>query len=736
MSSPNKFVSTTNFTGGVWSPELAGRIDLPQFKNAVKSMVNFLPIPRGGAKVRPGSLFVARTKYSDKATRLIPFEFNTEQSYMLEFGDFYIRFFANGQRLETDSAVITNVSSNGGQIRVTSASHGFSNGDIIAIRNVKGTSEANGDWTIENVATDTFDLVGQSFVNTYLGGGTAALIYEIVSPYPESVVFAVKSTQTADTMYLFHPDYPTQLLTRVDAAEFTITRALFVAVPEQDLNRTADTISSSGFTDNAATVLTASGGSPFADNVVGDYIRVGNGFVRLTVITNPNSVNGIVTQAHYGGDAAANGVFPNVMTNAAVTAWAQGMWNDDQGYPRAGIFFENRLVVGGTTVKPQSIWGSRSGSGNYNNFDASNTGDDFSFEYEVASKQANIIRWFAGDNDLLIGTSGREFKMTGSQNGGITPTSVFARPQSRHGSLDTEPAETTSGTVFLQRSGKKSRLLSYQFVANSYLSPDVTLLSNRISGNSIDDVFVQVAYEAEPNEVIWHLRSDGGLASLTLLSDQNITAWSRQMTDGDWKAVASMVTTGDDQTWTICDRTIDNSTHRYVEYFYQPIALDSAIVATFNSPVSTISAGLDHLEGLEVTIVGDGATYPNQTVTNGALPEVLDPTITSIAIGLPYTPVMEMFRPDMQLNDGDTINKKLKVVQVTLRVDTALGLQVNGELNYVRSTADLMDTPVDPETDNITFSPDLDWNQTVVITQHLPFPAQVLAASYEVEIGD
>ena len=85
-----------SFNAGELSPTMDGRIDLDKYKKGCAKLVNFIPKIHGPATKRPGTRFVQEVKTSANNVRLIPFQFNTEQSYILEFGDKYIRFYMNG----------------------------------------------------------------------------------------------------------------------------------------------------------------------------------------------------------------------------------------------------------------------------------------------------------------------------------------------------------------------------------------------------------------------------------------------------------------------------------------------------------------------------------------------------------------------------------------------------------------------------------------------------------------
>ena len=72
----------SNFTAGELSPKLDGRTELSKYFNGAKQLQNFLVVPQGGATRRPGTEFIAETKASANAARLIPFEFNVTQAYV------------------------------------------------------------------------------------------------------------------------------------------------------------------------------------------------------------------------------------------------------------------------------------------------------------------------------------------------------------------------------------------------------------------------------------------------------------------------------------------------------------------------------------------------------------------------------------------------------------------------------------------------------------------------------
>ncbi len=127
----------SNFNGGEVSPLLYGRVDVPRYKESLAKCKNYFPLIQGPITRRPGSEFVFSTKYPTKKSRLIPFEPSAASSYMLEFGDQYIRIYKNYALVTEATKVITGVSKANPAV-VTSASHGYSNGDRVIIEGVLG----------------------------------------------------------------------------------------------------------------------------------------------------------------------------------------------------------------------------------------------------------------------------------------------------------------------------------------------------------------------------------------------------------------------------------------------------------------------------------------------------------------------------------------------------------------------------------------------------------------------
>ena len=211
---PRTTAALNSFVSGEFSAKMDGRTDFEKYASGCKTLENMLVHPQGAAARRVGTQFIAEVKTSSLKTRLIPFEFSTTQTYVLEFGNTYIRMFKDkGQITESDVTVSGITQAN--PAVVTASSHGFSNGDFVILSSVVGMTEVNGKtFKVADKTTNTFELqdvdgtdINSSAFTAYSSGGDANRIYQITSPYLTAELFELKFAQSADVMYLTHPNH-------------------------------------------------------------------------------------------------------------------------------------------------------------------------------------------------------------------------------------------------------------------------------------------------------------------------------------------------------------------------------------------------------------------------------------------------------------------------------------------------------------------------------------------------
>ena len=524
----------TNFTAGELTPKLAGQVDFKKYSNGVETLENMQVFPQGGATRRPGTRFVAEVKNSANTTRLIPFEFNVEQSYIMEFGDQYIRFYKdNGQITETAKDITAITKAN--PAVVTSSSHGYADGDHVWIASVVGMTEVNGRrYTVANKTTNTFELSGVNSTDytTYSSGGTASKVFEISTNYTAAQVFDIQFAQSADVMYLVHPLHEPAILSRTGHTSWTLADAVFEKGPYLDANATSTTLTSSATTVGTGRTLTASA-SLFASTDIGRLFKLGDGHGKITAFTSATVVTVEVLVA---------------LTSNGSTTWALGAYSNTTGFPAAVSFFEQRLIYGGSTDFPQTIWASQSGL--YNNFDVGDSSAADSFIYTIAANKVNVIRYLAPARDLIIGTAGGEFQVGRPTGEPLKPDNVNIKQQTSYGSHTTAPQQIGSTVLFVQRQQRKIREFSYRFENDAYAAPDMTILSEHLTEGGI----VDVEYAQEPSSIYYAVRTDGQLLGMTYQREEEVVAWHRSVIGG--KNTACTVTVTDYDNITVGSRLV------------------------------------------------------------------------------------------------------------------------------------------------------------------------------------
>lgn len=264
-----------SFVAGELSPRLYGRVDLQKYAAGAEAIENYIVRPEGGVMRRHGTRFAGETKLHAQGSRLIPFVFSTVQAYMLEFGHLYIRIWKDYAPITSSTKTITGITQANPAV-MTVAAHGFSNGDRVVVAGVGGMGQVNNrEFTVANQTTNTFELSGvnSSAYDAYTLGGTASKVYEIASPYAESDLESLFVSQSADTLYIAHPNYAPRTLTRTGHTSWTLAtipleRGPFAAMNGDDSLRVM--CSPSGYQPGDAMSIKASG-PIFTSSHVGSY---------------------------------------------------------------------------------------------------------------------------------------------------------------------------------------------------------------------------------------------------------------------------------------------------------------------------------------------------------------------------------------------------------------------------------------------------------------------------------
>jgi len=553
---------TATFASGEVSPVMYGRTDLQQYYNGLELAENCLIRPYGLIMNRPGLEYIAPAKYPLKNTKLIDFVFNEADAFILEFGEFYFRFFTLGAAVtETPIAITAATQANPCQLTITA--HGYSLNDEIVVSGIVGMTELNGNRYRVNTIVDPNnitikDLDGTPIDSTgytaYISGGSSKKIYEVAHTYTSDEIFDVHYAQVNDVVNLTHGSHKPAELIRLAADNWNLVDVPFIGGPVQDLNITPTTITPSADTGTGIT-LTASA-SIFLAGHVGSIWQMKNGYVTITAYASGTSVTADVQ----GTDNLGTGP-------GATTEWSEGSWSDVSGYPATVTYHERRRWYARTDNQPQTQWASKPFI--YDDF-TRGPNDDDALDLTLNTEKANDIKWMSSGTTLATGTFGGEFVTSSGTSGiSLTPDNANAIRQTGWGSLNVQPQKIANFIYYVQRASRKIRELFYYWDLDTYKSVDMTILSEHITESGITNI----AYQQNPDTTLYCVRTDGQMCTLVREEDQQVKAWTRQTTDGSFRSVATIPSfLGPyDEVWVVVERTINGIARKYIERFADPV---------------------------------------------------------------------------------------------------------------------------------------------------------------------
>jgi|TARA_R110002095_G_scaffold49830_1_gene43889 hypothetical protein len=525
-----------NFTAGELSPRLEGRTDVSKYFNGCKKLQNFLIHPHGGASRRPGTKYVNTVKASANFTRLIPFEFNVEQAYILEFGNQYFRIHKDGGTVVDGSSNAIEVSTvyltaQVADIKFTqSADVMYLTHPLHPVQKITRTSHTA--WTISEVAFLRGPMQDPNTTDTTLTSngrtGSGKTITASASTFVSTDVgrllklhdgFAKVTGFTSATVVTATVQENAEGRSELMPAYVASTIAFYEGDPSstglEHNDRITDTTGSfitQGFKVGQKATITGAGTS--GNNITSGLI------VQVsadTILFSPSVdlVNEAAGQAiTLNGDLTADDNF------------SLGAFSTTTGHPAAVTFYEQRLVFGNTNAQPQTLFFSVGGS--FEDFADGIDADD-ALTYTIGSNQVNVIRYLASGRVLIVGTSGGEFAVSASGSSvPLSPTNAQIKRQANYGSANIQPIQVGNVTMFVQRASRKIRELVYNFDTDSYQAPDLTVLAEHITDTGITDV----AFQQEPDNIVWCVLTNGNLVGMTYRREEEVVGWHEHIVGG------------------------------------------------------------------------------------------------------------------------------------------------------------------------------------------------------------
>jgi hypothetical protein len=279
------------FSSGELSPEIYDTFEYPRQPFGLKECLNMIITTLGSVKNRPGTRFIEEVRDSAELSRYIPYQFNKEQAYVLEFSDFRLRIIKDGElilRDLVDAAYKWTLSGSGTSEYYIELTAG---GDpsLLEPSFVLEDSAKMTDGTLGSLAAGEWDYgdndaLGYSTIYVRLSDSTdpdskaqgyVQVPVLVSTPYPLADIQTLDHTFDADTSYLFHGDYNLYTLIRTSDTSWPVTE-----IPDMDgpykPREDGDNLISIEVKKFSGTTWTFTADSAiFGDTEIGDPIRAG-----------------------------------------------------------------------------------------------------------------------------------------------------------------------------------------------------------------------------------------------------------------------------------------------------------------------------------------------------------------------------------------------------------------------------------------------------------------------------
>ena len=682
----NTRISQVSFSRGEFCPPLYMRTDLEQYSIGLKTLKNGFVHQEGCVSNRFGLEYVGQVKDSSKKVRLIPFTFNSEQTYIIEAGDKYFRFIQDGGYILDSNDEIYEIATP------------YAAEDLQYLKFAQSADVL----TITHLNYAPKELVRYDHDNWVL----SSILFE-PSIAPPTNVTASWSGGTGSNMRTY-----TYLVTAVDA----------------------DTLEESARSNEVSV-----SGHREAYWTTSEYMTIN--WTAVSGATEYNiyrSVNGIFG---YVGTSKTNSFTDdNIEPDLKETAPIQKNPFANGNNPSCCAYYQQRKIYANTVDNPQTLYASQTATSNNFNCSRPLIATD-AVDVPLADREVNEIRHLIPFKDLIALTSNSEYKINGADGKFEANPMPVATIQSSYGSSHVQPVVSGSMVIFVEAGGGVIRELGYDYLSDSYDGDELSLYASHLfEGKEI----IYIAYAKAPYRIVFVVFDDGSLATLTYNKKQKLCGWGRQETQGTFESVAVIREGKEDVAYFVIKRHINGQDVKYVERTKSRIVknaktaflVDCGLSAHFNSPVVNVS-GLDHLANTYVIALADGGVITDLKVSaDGKI--TLPKETTDLVVGLPYEFEFETLGVEGENTHG--LLKQINTVTVNIlnsREDFFIVGNMGNEMQLARSIESVNDsgylysgkkdaTPLNTPTDRAS----------IHLKQKYPLPLTISAVSAIVNTED
>lgn len=770
-----------NLSGGIVSEGMYARSDTSKYNVGVKDALNMLIRAQGGMQNRAGTMLASGFDTSTEAGYQwnIPFQFNSDDSYILEFSDEVFRVLRNGAYVldtatapQTVDAVTTAATA---QLTMADAAAAavFAVGDLVYLQDPSGSHTLHQQTlkvtgvtgaAIDFVVYDSTTLDTSSGASVWGAiGPTATLskVYGQFSPYSVTDLPKVKYAQDADTLFLAHPSHPPQRIQRAGDDDWVMAPVVFAPETPAPANFTVTQVKPNAGSDQtlwyavaAINGETLEESLPTAEVQQNNALQVSGNVNNLAWDAVPDATLYVIYKRRndnvlglMGVTAELSFVDDNITPDKATNPkTARDPFVGAGNFPSAVTFVEQRLTWAATNNDPQRVEMSR--TDNLYNYTVSfPSRDDDALRFRLRSAQLNRINALVPARALIAFTGTAEWLITGNENEGILkPSSIVAKPETYWGAFDIQPLLVGDVAMFIEQSGNTVR--DYKLDAQDP-SQDLTIAARDLFS---DKTVTSWTYTQHPDRAIWVTLDTGELLSLVYMREHDVWGWTRHQLGGDESYARQVVSVREgtrDVLYITVERVVNGTlvvmTERMVrrrdDDVRRAFFVDAGL--TYDGSPAAALTGLLHLRGETVTLLADGDVLLDIVVDEAGRVTLGDKTASIVHVGLPYTCHVQTLDVDFEADEIGSMQGRFKAaseVAILLSksrgVSAGIGFDDQNELD--EWTPEMVGGPIPLFTKTINIQVDGDWlrNANIVVAQRNPLPFTLLGIAPDWETGE
>ena len=434
--------------------------------------------------------------------------------------------------------------------------------------------------------------------------------FELVSPWLAADLAAIRVVRSRDVMWMIHPLYPPQKLSRTAVDTFAIAPVVFVDGPYYPENVGATTITSAATAVGAGVAWTASADLWLATDV-GRLWRIGSGaswgYAKITGFSDTTHVTVEILTA--------------LPTAGPTKSWRAGLWSDRAGWPSCGCLYQERLFYGSN---PAASFARADGSasGDFDKFTPGSADAD-SVGYLLASDELPILRDLVPNRALVALMSSSEQKIGNER---ATEALTTANPPqiipiSEEGVYNTPALKLKGGILFVQRYGRSIHEIAYSVDADGLKTREVSIRGDHIGDRA---PFAGMAWQNRPHNILWMWSQNGALSGMTYTPEQTVIAMHRHRMGGNYQGGGARVESmcnvpgsRSDEVWAVVRRTIGGADVRHLAVLADALHdnepqdeacyLDAAVRQRGTAPAANIT--FSDITDTTVRVTADAAVF-------------------------------------------------------------------------------------------------------------------------------